>query len=63
MDFKKDFLETTRLAWQEYSQASLTLEDVREINYNLYGFFSLLDKWDKENTNKEKGGDEKKKPP
>ena len=44
----KEFLETTRQGWQAYSGQPLTLEDVREINFNLLGFFKLLDKWDKE---------------
>ena len=48
MEANNKFLERTRLEWQAYSGKSLTLEDAREINYNLLAFFKLLDKWDKE---------------
>ncbi len=41
-------LEKIRLGWEAYSGQSLTLEDAREINFNLLGFFKLLDKWDRE---------------
>jgi len=48
MKSKDDFLEKTKSGWEQYSGDLLTLEDAREILYNLHGFFSLLDKWDKE---------------
>ena len=48
MEANNKFLEKTRLEWQTYSGESLTLQDTREIIYSITGFFTLLDKWDRE---------------
>lgn len=40
--------------WQEYSDRSLTDEDVREIVENLDGYFSILARWKREREDAEK---------
>ncbi len=39
--------ERARAVWQPLTERRLTLEDVREIEANVVGFFHLLAEWDR----------------
>ncbi len=44
----QDSLEEQRKRWSEISGEEITLEDVNEINQNLFNFFSILEEWNRE---------------
>jgi hypothetical protein len=43
----KDFNQQTRELWQPRTSRELTEEDAREMAENVFGFFRLLDEWDR----------------
>jgi len=50
---KEDFLKQSQHFWSEQYGKEISIEETKEINRNLAGFFEILMKWDNENSNKE----------